>query len=105
MWAELADQALQGHAVLHDTDMAVAKASIMPDTVLPSLDHPQEDLAGLAVFEETDGQVALVAGDAELVRDRLALVRQPAANGLDSAASSVSDALVLSGWVRFDPSR
>src|SRR5207247_620295 len=40
------------------------------------LRHLQEDLAGLAVWVEPDGDVALVAGDVKLVGDGRALRRQ-----------------------------
>ena len=43
------------------------------------LGHLEEDLAGLAVRVQADGDVALVAGDVELVGDRGALGREPAA--------------------------
>ena len=43
------------------------------------LGHLQEDLAGLAVRVQPDGDVALVAGNVELVGDRGSLRREPAA--------------------------
>ena len=46
------------------------------------LGHRDEQLARLAVLEQADGEVALVAGDVELVRERDARLRQAAANGL-----------------------
>ena len=42
------------------------------------LGHRDEQLAGTAVVEQADGDVALVAGDAELVGDRLAACRAAA---------------------------
>ena len=81
--AELADQALERHAVLQRNGYGRGEGVHHAGHRAAFLGHPQEDLAGLAVFEEADGQVALVAGDAELVGHGLALVGQPPAYGLD----------------------
>ena len=73
------------------------------------LGHGDEDLAGRAVLVLADGDVALVAADGELVRDRLALVGELAAHGgrrdaeLLEAASCRSP--VDSGCERLQPSR
>ena len=45
------------------------------------LGHADEDFAGLAVGVEADGDVALVSGEAELVRDRGALGRETVTDG------------------------
>jgi hypothetical protein len=46
------------------------------------LGHGDEELAGLAVLVEADGEVALVAGDVELVGEGVAGVGEAAAQGL-----------------------
>ena len=76
------------------------------------LGHDDEDFAGLAVFVEADGDVALVAGDGELVSDRAALVRQLTALPTYSKEPRASgcfvsdrEAAVFRGWVRLQPSR
>ena len=56
------------------------------------LGHGDEDFAGRAVFVEADGDVAFVAGDVELVRERVARVGQPAAQrALDDALDDLLD--------------
>ena len=54
------------------------------------LGHGDEQLAGPAVLEQADGDVALVAGDVELVRERLARVGQAAARRLEGPPSCAS---------------
>ena len=62
------------------SEIAVAKLSIRPEMVEPSLAMLDEDLARLAGLVQADVDVALVAGDRELVGERLPLVGQlPAA--------------------------
>ena len=66
--------------------------------VEPSLAMRDEDFAGLAVFVEADGDVALVAGDVELVRDGVAGVGQTAAQrALDDALDDFLDDVGVGG--------
>ena len=50
-------------------ETSVAMVSIRPPMVRAFLGHGDEDFAGRAVFVQADGDVALMAGDVELVRD------------------------------------
>ena len=62
-----------------------------------------EDLAGRAVLVQADGDVALVAADRELVRDRRALVGQLAARERAAAAGGFASPprpLVVAGVER-----
>jgi hypothetical protein len=79
---ELVDQHLQRHAVLQHDRYAGGEAVHQAADDRAFLGHGDEHLAGLAVRILADGDVALVAGDAELVRDRPALVRQTHPLGL-----------------------
>ena len=78
--AELVDERLQRDAVLQRVRDRLRERVGEAGDRRSFLRHHEEDLAGLAVLEETDGDIALVSGDVELVGDRLALVRQPAAD-------------------------
>ena len=51
------------------------------------LGHRDEQFAGLAVLEQTDGQITFVAGDVEFVRDGRPGLGQTAAQGLDRVGS------------------
>ena len=77
--AELVDQRLQRHAVLQRVADRLGERVGKARDRRAFLGHHQEDLARHAVLEQADRDVALVAGDVELVRDRLALVGQLAA--------------------------
>ena len=86
------------------------KASIRPPIVLAFLGHRDEQLARPAVGVQADGDVALVAGDVELVGDRLPRVGQALAarlggDGGAAAAAFWPSLLVFSGWLSFEPSR
>ena len=68
---ELADERFDRHAVLQaDARRAWRWCPSGRRWCEPSLAMRDEDFAGLAVFVQADGDVALVAGDVELVRDR-----------------------------------
>ena len=74
--AELVHEHLQRHAVLQRVGNRLREGVGKARNRRAFLGHRQEDLARRPVVEEPDGDVALVAGDVELVRDRVALVRQ-----------------------------
>jgi hypothetical protein len=59
--------------------------------------HADEDLAGLAVGVEADGDVAFVAGDGELVGERGALVGEAMADGARGGLDARSSASAF--WV------
>jgi hypothetical protein len=73
----------------------VAIVSIRPHQAADGgafLGDADEDLAGLAVLVQPGGDVTLVAGDVELVRQRPAGVREPAAQGaLDDPLDDLLD--------------
>ena len=62
--------------------VSVPTVSIRPPMVLPSLAICDEEFAGLAVFEQADGEVAFVARDLELVGERHARVGHAVAHRL-----------------------
>ena len=53
--------------------------------------HGDEQLPGLLVLEEADGEVAFMAGDVEFVGDRGPGVGQPAAQGFVGAVAQLVD--------------
>ena len=99
--------------------------SMRPETVEPSLAIVRKISPGCAVVVQADRDVALVARDLELVRDRGPLVREAPAvrlggldlggrelaaqalDGLDASAVRPSSFFlpVDSGWLRLQPSR
>ena len=81
---ELVDQVAQRHAVLEGEADRGREGVHQARHGRALLGHLQEDLAGLAVGIQADGDVALVAGDVELVGDRLSA--RPGGDG--GAASS-----------------
>ena len=97
------------------SEIAVPNESIVPPTVLPSLAIVMNSSPGRAVLVDADGQVALVPGHLELVRDRLARRRHapPERRAAPRPAAALArlpcrrrlPLLVFSGWVRFEPSR
>ena len=109
--AELADVVFQRHAVLQAHRNGRAEGVHQAADGAAFLGHRDEQLAGPAIGEHADGDVALVAGDAELVRDRLSRVSgRRSRRGLAARAASLSFALsasvpVFSGWLSFEPSR
>ena len=76
---ELVDEDLKRHAVLQRHGHRLSEGVHQTRNGRPLLGHQQEDLAGLAVLVQADGEEPLVAVDRELVGDGLPLVRQPAA--------------------------
>ena len=76
------------------SDTAVAIESIRPEIVEPP-GHANEDLAWRAIFVHADVDVAIVAADRELVRQRAALVR-----GDDDAGHRRALGLVSAGTWR-----
>ena len=95
--AELVDEILQRHAVLQRVADRLRERVGEARDRRAFLRHRQEQLAGLAVLVEADGDVALVAGDVELVRDRLPLVGQPvtARRGFGAVGAGRDGLLVL----------
>ena len=77
--AELVDEDLQRHAVLQRVRDGLRERVREAGDRRAFLRHHEEDLARRAVLVQADGDVALVAGDVELVRDRAAA--RPAACG------------------------
>ena len=80
--AELIHQILERHAVLQRIADRLRECIGEAGDRRAFLRHHEEDFARRAVFEEAHGDVALVARDIELVRERVTLVRQLAAHGL-----------------------
>ena len=74
--------------------------SIRPPMVVPSLAMRDEDFAGLAVVVEADGDVAFVAGDVELVRDGVARVGEPAAQGRSTMRSTIFSMVCMAAGAR-----
>ncbi len=69
--------------------------------------HRDKEFAGAAIFIQTNRQVPFVAGDAELVRQRLARVGQAfAARGSDDLGRALSASVQYSTvGLSFEPSR
>ena len=91
--AELVDQSPERHAVLQRDGNRRGEGVHQAGDGRAFLRHRDEDLAGLAVFIHSGGDVALVAGDIELVSDRAPLVGQLVAQrpaSLLSAAAGFS---------------
>ena len=109
--AELAHERLQRHAVLEpDRDRGRERVHHPAQRRAVLADVGEEDLAQRAVLVLAGGDVALVAGDRELVRQRLALARQPVARRAGSCGStrldpSSSCAFVRSACAVLEPSR
>ena len=78
--AELVDERLERHAVLQRVADRLGEGVQTREIVEPSLAITTKDLARLTVLEEADRDVALVAADVELVRQRVPLVGQLAAH-------------------------
>ena len=93
---ELVDQELQRHAVLQRQRGRGGEAVHQAGDGRAFLGHGDEDLARRAVLVHADGDVALVAADRELVRDRLALVGQLAAHARCGADAELPRAWLLS---------
>ena len=104
---ELFAQHLQRHAVLQGKRDRSGEGIHQARDRRSLLGHADEDLARLVVGVEADGDVALVAGDGELVRDGRALLRQPVAHrarrrvqvllvGLASSLAASSDGVAVS---------
>ena len=74
---ELADERIQRHAVLQGHAGECADAVHQAADGGTFLRHGDEELARLAVFEQADREVAFVARDVELVRERRPRIRQP----------------------------
>src|SRR5947208_9840776 len=74
--AELVDERLERNAVLERVRNRLRERVGKARDRRSFLRHHEENLARLAVLEQADRDVALVALDVELVRDRLALVRK-----------------------------
>ncbi len=79
---ELVDQVAQRHAVLKGDADGGREGVHQTGDGGAFLGHLEEDFAGLAVVVQADGDVAFVAGDVELVGDRLAFGREAVAVGL-----------------------
>ncbi len=79
--AELADEALDRHAVLQRDRRGRAQRVHQPADRRAFLAHGQEQLARLAVLVQPDGQIALVSSHVELVRERTPRVRQTTTHG------------------------
>ena len=107
--AELAHERLERHAVLEaDRDRGRERVHHPAQGRAVLADVGQEDLAQRAVLVAAGGDVALVAGDRELVRERLALARQPVARRAAApppAPFASSCASVRSACAVFEPSR
>ena len=82
MCVNLSTSASSGTPYWSVREIAVANESIRPEIVEPSFDMVRKISPGCAVVVQAHGDVALVAGHVELVRDRAALVRQLPADGL-----------------------
>ena len=80
--AELVHEGLQRHAVLQRVGDRLRERVGEARDRRAFLRHHEEDFARLSILEEADRDVALVALDVELVRDRVPLVRQLAADRL-----------------------
>ena len=78
--AELVDQRLQRHAVLQRVADGLGEGVGETRNGRAFLRHHQKDFSRHAVFEQADRDVALVAGNVELVRQCVALVWQLAAS-------------------------
>src|SRR5712692_5234576 len=78
---ELVHQRLERHAILQADGNRQREAVHEPGERGALLGHLDKDLARRAVLVHAHGDVALVAPDGELVRDRVALARQLAAMG------------------------
>ncbi len=78
--AEVAHQVLDRYAVLQGVGDRAAEGFGEATDGRALLGHREEDLAGRAVLVEADGDVAVVALDAELVRDGRPGVRHLAAD-------------------------
>ena len=118
---ELLHQRLDRHAVLQRERDERADGVHETADGAAFLRHGDEEFAGLlVVVEEADGEVALVAGDVELVGDGDAGVAHAAADRLGRATTTGAGAatatavsavpmslffLTLSGAERFEPSR
>ena len=78
--AELLDQGLEWHAVLEAERNEGADGVHQAVNRGAGLRHLNEDFAGLAVLEFTDGDITFGAAERELVCERLAGVGQLAAD-------------------------
>src|ERR1035437_5022019 len=88
---ELAGERIQRHAVLKRHAGERADAVHQSADGRTFLRHCDEKFAGLAVLEQTDGEITFVAGDVEFVRERLARVGQTTAQRLAGFGTELDD--------------
>ena len=81
MWANFSQRTLERDAVLEGERDGGGEGVHEAGDGGAFLGHADEDFAGLAVGVEADGDVALVAGEAELVGDGGALGGQTVTDG------------------------
>jgi hypothetical protein len=96
---ELADEGLDGDSVLEgDGDQCGDGVHQSPNR-RAFLGHGDEDFAGGSVLVEADGDISLVAGDVELMRDRVTGIGEAAAQGSldDPFDDALDDAGVFGG--------
>ena len=115
MYANFRTKVSSGTPYWRPIEIAVANAFIMPLIVEPSFPMSVRKISPSdAVLVLAGRDVALVAADRELVRERLALARHPAphrARRLDAAAASAASSAVFvppsvfSACAVFEPSR
>ena len=89
VWANFSQRTLEGDAVLEGHGDGGGEGVHQAGDGGAFLGHADEDLAGLAVGVEADGEVALVAGDGEFVGDGGALGGQAVTDGREAPGGEI----------------